>query len=210
MTMPSYLPLIAQWETYLAEGEAESLEHFALWILKNRQQSRQAGPALPDPDLQGYFDQNTAADGFGYLGSEAAYMIGRLYKFVRLYTKPVFQAAGLGSSDEFGILAHVDRCGECTKKSAIEDNLMDTTTGIDAIRRMIKKGLLEEKINEQDRRERLISITPAGKDALTKTYGGLASTQDVLADLGSEERQQLVNLLRTLDEFHSKMNGSGT
>ncbi len=208
--MPSYLPLIAQWETYLAESEADSLEHFALWILKNRQQSRQLAPALSDTDLQGYFNQNTEVEGFGYLGSEAAYMIGRLYKFIRLYTKPVFQAAGLGSQDEFGILAHVDRCGECTKKSAIEDNLMDTTTGIDAIRRLIKKGLLEEKINGLDRRERLISITPAGKDTLTNIYIGLASTEDVLADLGNGERQQLVGLLRSLDEFHSKTNGSGT
>lgn len=205
--MPSYLPLIEQWETYLAGGEGGSLEHFALWLLKNRQQSRQAAPALSDTELQTYFNQNTAADGFGYLSSEAAYMIGRLYKFVRLYTKPVFQAAGLSSQDEFGILAHTDFSGECTKKSAIDDNLLDTTTGIDAIRRLVKKGLLKEKINPKDRRERLISITPAGKKVLSSIYQGLAGIQDVLADLSSEERQQLVGLLRSLDGFHTKLHG---
>ncbi len=202
--MTSYLPLIEKWETYLQEGGTESLEHFAVWLLQHKRGERQTGDSLNDPALQAYFDQN-ANESFGYLASEAAFLIGRLFKYLRHYTRPILLAAGLSSQDEFGILAHADLVGECTKKSAIEDNLMDTTTGIDAIRRLVTKGLLQEKVNENDRRERLISITPAGKAVLLQLFQGFAGIQDVLADLSGEERQQLVIFLKSLDGFHGKL-----
>lgn len=202
--MTSYLPLIEKWETYLEAGGTESLEHFALWLLQHKKAERQATDVLNDPGLQAYFNLN-ASGNFAYLSSEVAYLVGRLYKYVRNYTRPILLAAGLSSQDEFGILAHADYTGECTKKSAIEDNLIDTTTGIDAIRRLVNKGLLQEKVNEHDRRERLISLTPAGKTVLQQVYRGFASIQDVLAVLSQEERQQLVVFLKSLDEFHGKL-----
>lgn len=129
---------------------------------------------------------------------------GRLNRFVRLCTKPLFQAAGLGSLDEFAILAQVDYLGECTKKTAIEENLIDLTTGIDAVRRLVKKKLLKEKVNKNDRRERLIPLTPQGKKIIGQVYQGFAGIQDVLADLSEEECSQLVGLQKSLDGFHSR------
>lgn len=180
------------------------MEHFAVWLLQHKKGERQTAGLLNDPALQAYFDQNSY-ERFGYLSSEAAFLIGRLFKYVRHYSRPILTAAGLSSQDEFGILAHTDFSGVCTKKSAIEDNMMDATTGIDAIRRLVNKGLLQEKINEHDRRERLISLTPTGKAVLQQVYRGFASIQDVLADLSQEERQQLVVFLKSLDEFHGKL-----
>jgi DNA-binding MarR family transcriptional regulator len=203
--MTSYLPLIEKWETYLQTGGTESLEHFALWLLQHKKAERQTASVLNDPNLQTYFNLN-AEGNFAHLSSEAAYLVGRLYKYVRNYTRPILLAVGLSSQDEFAILAHTDFLGECTKKAAIEENLIDTTTGIDAIRRLVNKGLLQEKVNEHDRRERLISLTPAGKAVLQQVYSGFASIQDVLADLSQEERQQLVVFLKSLDEFHGKLN----
>ncbi len=202
--MTSYLPLIEKWESYLQGGGTESLEHFALWLIQHKQGERKAPDILDDPALQAYFSANSG-EGSGYLSSEAAYFIGRLYKYVRSYTRPILLTVGLSSLDDFGILAHTDFEGECTKKSAIEENMMDTTTGIDAIRRLVNKGLLHEKVNENDRRERLISLTPAGKTVLQQVYVGFGGIQDVLADLSGEERQQLMVFLKSLDGFHSKL-----
>jgi MarR family transcriptional regulator, lower aerobic nicotinate degradation pathway regulator len=202
--MISYLPLIEKWETYLQAGGTQSMEHFAVWLLQQKQQERQVADVLNEPGLQAYFDQN-GEENLAFLSSEAAYLVGRLYKYVRNYTKPILSAAGLSSQDEFAILAHADFLGECTKKVAIEDNLIDTTTGIDAIRRLVNKGLLQEKVNATDRRERLISLTQSGKAVLQQVYLGFAGIQDVLADLDHEERQQLVMFLKSLDDFHGKL-----
>lgn len=85
------------------------------------------------------------------------------------------------------------------------ENLIDLTTGVDVIRRLVNKKLLKEKVNKSDRRERLISLTPQGKKTLGQVLQGFAGIQDVLADLSVEERQQLVAMLKSLDAFHSKL-----
>lgn len=204
----SYVPLIQKWEEFLAATGHDSLDHFAVWLLGNRQQKRQEKGALNDKALGAYFDGTTDRHGYGYRSSEAAYLVWRLNKFVRFYTKPIFQETNLTGQDDFAVLAHLDYRPDCPKGEAIQANVIDATTGIDLIRRLIKQGLVAERPNPADKREKLISLTPTGRDTLHEIYRRFARIQDLLVDLSREEREALILTLKSLDDFHTKNHDS--
>lgn len=198
----SYKPLIDKWEEFLLEDQNASVENFARWILGKSKSDEP--PNLNDSDLQRHFDMNNEIHGFAYLGPEASFLIWKLYKFLRLYTKEVFRRTGLSGHDEFAVLAHVEFKEGCTKKTAIEENMIDLTTGIAIVNRLVSKRLLREKTNPRDRREKILSLTAKGRTTLQKVYEGLAATEDVLANLGPEERERLVGILKFLDAYHTQ------
>lgn len=199
---PSYLPLIELWEQYLATAPNGDVAHFAVWVLDQKRKNETV-PQTKEP-LNTYIDQQTDIHEFPGYSPEAAIMLWRLSKFIRFYTRPVLLQNGLASQDDFAILAHVDHLKSCSKKEAIEANIIDPTTGIEIIRRLIKQGLLTERPNETDKRERLISLTGAGQKMLYNIFVGFSGIQDVMAHLNMAEREHLITVLRSLDDFHTK------
>lgn len=193
----SAVRLIGLWEEYVNSTEHPGIEGFADWV-----KSREALPAF-SPELEEYFDKNTEQNSYSHRSSEASYLLWRLSKFVRFYTKPVLAMNGLVSQDDFAILAHVQYRKTCSKKEAIEANVIESTTGMEITRRLVKQGLLSESAGEVDKRMRLISLTEKGSQLLYQIYGGFQQIQDVLADMNVQERDVLINFLKRLDEFHT-------
>lgn len=199
--MRSYIELISTWETFLKEHPKGSLNEFAEWILHPSNASPSASDA---PNLEAYFDKNTVEFGYSEANSEAAYLIWRLSKFIRRYTKPLFSDLGINNQDEFAILAHVDYLKECSKKCAVEENLIDMSSGIDMISRLIKMGWLSERSNPNDKREKLIRLTPEGTNLLQKIYIDFSSVPDILVNMDNAQRIILVSRLKDLDAIHTK------
>ncbi|MBC7867820.1 MAG: winged helix-turn-helix transcriptional regulator [Gloeobacteraceae cyanobacterium ES-bin-316] len=198
-TNPSYLPLIESWEQYLSTGGMPNVPDFAAWVTGS------SGKGKGDNiELEAYFDVQSATHQYAYRSSEAAFILWRLSKFIRFYTRPVLAANGLTSQDEFAILAHVDYMQRCSKKEAIEANIIELSTGVEIIKRLIRHGMLSEKPNKDDKRERLISLTAAGKRTLYAIYQGFTGIQDLMADLSAGEREHLYTILKGLDDFHTK------
>lgn len=195
----SYLPLISEWENYLKISNKADLKGFAYWLLE-----KDGVPAREeDVELSEYFGSNTNEHKFAYKSSEAAFLIWRLGKFIRHYTKPILLGNGLAGQDDFAILSHVDYKTSCSKKEAIEANIIEPTTGIEIIKRLIKAGLLSEKVNKDDKREKIISLTKIGKEKLYQIYVGFAQIQDLMAEMNVEQRENLIQTLTSLDTFHT-------
>ncbi len=199
------MPLIIEWEKYLSIRPTGSLGDFATWLLQEGPSEKEIESDATQADLQDYFNKNTEHYDYVDSNSEASYLLWRLNKFLRTYTKALFVEVGLSSQDEFAILAHVDYKKECSKKEAVEENLIDMSTGIDIIRRLIKRELLVDRPNKDDKRERLVKLTSKGRGILHKVYAGFASVQDILVNMDSPQRKQLINLLKKLDNAHTEI-----
>lgn len=198
--MDSYIPLISTWEDYLAISKSPAITDFAMWILKQKKPE----VANDQLGLDTYVKSKTEEHNYAYKSSDAAILLWRMSKFIRYYTKPVLLENGLASQDDFGILAHIDYKKSCSKGEAIEANIIDATTGIEIIKRLIKQGLVSEKHNKDDKRQRIISLTKAGKEKLYKIYMGFSKIQDVMADLNVQQREILIQTLEKLDLFHTQ------
>jgi DNA-binding MarR family transcriptional regulator len=202
--MRSYIEIITNWESFLAQSPDGSLEDFAQWLLATSNQQKTRANSTLEGDLQQYFDNNTSEYSYTAANSEAAYLIGRLNKFIKRYTKPLFSDLGITNQDEFAILAHVDYLKESIKKTIIEDNLIDMSSGIDMMNRLLKRKWLIERTNPLDKREKLVSLTPEGKAVLLNIYKGLATIPDILVDMSDAQKNIFVQRLKDLDDFHTK------
>ena len=194
----SYQPLILNWENYLQSTNAPSLQGFAKYLLRSQIE-------MIDDNNKVIIESNTLPENTPYLTAEAAELIFRLNKYIKNYGKPVLQEMGISSMDEFVILAFLLQKRECSKKEIINRNLIEFTTGMDMLRRMIKRGLLIERINTQDKRQKIISLSKKGKNVLFEILVKFKNITDVLGDLDKKEREIFLNLLKQLNKFHTSV-----
>jgi DNA-binding MarR family transcriptional regulator len=197
----SYIPLIEAWEQFNAEnGEFNSLANFAEWILAQQNNKNQ-----DELELDIYFENNNQKYNLNRSNSEAAFLLSRLAKFVKMYVKPIFSKYGLSSQDDFGIMAQVDFLKICSKKQAIEANLIDNSTGIEQIKRLVKQGLLLEKDGEADKRQKLIYLSEAGKGILYSIFQDFSNIPEVMLKMTEPEKNALVATLKKLDTAHTQL-----
>lgn len=197
----SYIPLIEAWENFVNRNSSYSLSDFGYWLIEK--EKGKIVKSDEDVQLEEYFNSNTSEYNYSFQSSEAAFLIWRLSKFIRLYVKPILTEKGLSGQDDFAILAHIDYLKTCSKKEAVEANIIEPTTGIEIIRRLIKQNLISEKDNPNDKRQKLVSLTAKGQELLKSIYIGFTGIQDVLADMDVEERKILISILKRLDSFHT-------
>ena len=199
----SYQPLIKYWESYINSTDDPDLRGFAKYLLLKDSNIK---VSLEEEQFLGKTKDNGAIQKDGpYLTPEVAELIFRLSKFIRLYGKPILKEMELSSMDEFVILAYLFEKGQMPKKELIHQNLIEFTTGIDMLRRMVKSNLLDEKVNPKDKRQKLISLSKNGKSCLFQIFEKFQTITDVLADLEKSERENLLHTLNRLNHFHTSL-----
>lgn len=89
---------------------------------------------------------------------------------------------GLGSS-EFGVLNHFVRLGRAETPSRLARAFQVTKPSMTAIvEKLARKGLVHVVTDDSDRRSKIVSITPAGRDA---HQGAIQAIAPLLAELAA-------------------------
>lgn len=203
--MRSYLELIEIWEQFLKKHPKGSVQEFAQWVLERPNHvstiTAEDAAAVYQVSHQG---ESLNKDTLSAASAKAPYLLWRMSKILKVYNKPVFELEGLKSQDEFAILSYVHVVKECTKKEAIEAHLIDGSTGIDMIKRLIKRGLLTDRVSPQDRRARLIQLSENGRALLQRVYEQLINVPEVLGDMSTEEQKVFIDQLEQLNRTHTR------
>ena len=132
------------------------------------------------------------------------HLLGRMNLFVKNYAKVPFQQIGFSNLEEFRILQIIDRIKNINKSQLSNESLMEFSTVVDILKRLIKQGLIKQLQDENDKRASLLQITPKGKKLLETSYKTLANLQpSVLGDLSIKEQGTLLSLLTKLNNFHT-------
>lgn len=83
---------------------------------------------------------------------------------------------------------------------------LDTSTTGGVLDRLESRGLLQRNANPEDRRVRLLTLTPAGRELLEQvTPAMLRAQQRILEPLPAAERRQFMRMLRTLVETNNAL-----
>lgn len=112
-------------------------------------------------------------------------------------------AESIASTDltplEFAVMAYLNKA---VGEPGIDQSTLAARVGIDRnsasllVARLQAIGLLETRINADDRRARLLRLTPRGEKLHARLYpGAYADQQRILATLSTEERETLLDLL---------------
>ncbi len=202
--MPSAVPVLQKWEEYIRNYPEGHLEHFGKWL----QAQATAAPFVSAEAARRsvYIERARFVEASPHdprMDQYAGYLIGRLYKFVRFYMKPLLQEAGLNSAEEFGFLASMQELKESNKKDLIAANMVEPTTGLDIIKRLVKNELLREETHPQDGRAKLLLITDKGKQVLRQLFISFDKLPEILPGLEQQQKETLLSILEHLDRHHT-------
>jgi DNA-binding MarR family transcriptional regulator len=134
------------------------------------------------------------------------YYLGNLMGFSEAWSKLALESLPLKSLTDFGILKYVEQHKNPTKRMVAKHALAEETTIFEAIKRLIKIGLLSESANPDDKRSKLVSLTTKGQKVTNFATEKVFNLSRLLVgDLSEEEKQSLLSILEKLQKFHEHM-----
>jgi DNA-binding MarR family transcriptional regulator len=124
--------------------------------------------------------------------------------YAKWYIKKVLRESHLQTPDEFSFLITLMTYDSLSKSELITKQVMEKTSGSEVIRRLIKRGLIVESADEDDKRSVRVSITRSGREEILKILPLMSKVSNiVVGNLSNEEINTLSYLLKKLDYFHN-------
>lgn len=122
----------------------------------------------------------------------------RFHQLCTAKTAEVVGEAGL-TPLQYGVLIHLS--GQ-TGKPGIEQNVLGDRLNVDRntasvlVEQLVKKGVVQRKVNGADRRARLLRLTPKGEKVFARLRPAHARVNEsILAPIKPQERKLLMGLL---------------
>ena len=126
-----------------------------------------------------------------------------MYRYVKFYSKMIFQDTIIKSLEEFSFMTTVLQYGSISKSELIKKNIYEKSSGIEMINRLIKMHIFVQYDNPNDMRSQLIELTEQGKGILYQVFAKMNTLGIIAAgELSQSEKITLANLLKKLDNFH--------
>jgi DNA-binding MarR family transcriptional regulator len=123
-----------------------------------------------------------------------------------VYMRLALKDMPLRSIEEIMFCSALNNLGESRKSDVINYAMMEISTGTDILNRLIKKGFINQRIDPDDKRSRLLTLTRAGTTALKKCFKKASLARGIfLADLTEGEKKVIIQILFPLQEKHSKL-----
>ena len=119
--------------------------------------------------LSGKYFESEESDGHqDHLDFMLAFQISMLNKSIKKQTKEVISGSSLSSLDGYSFLLHLDQADSFRKMELIEMHNLEAPTGIEIIKRLLNKGLIQEFNDSEDKRAKRVKITDVGKTELER------------------------------------------
>ena len=131
-------------------------------------------------------------------------LIVLMNRYAKWYIKKVLKNSNLHSPDEFSFLITLMTYNSLSKSELITKQVMEKTSGSEIILRLIKRGLIVESADDNDRRSVRVSITRSGREEILRVLPLMGKVTKIVAgNLSNEEVNTLSYLLKKLDYFHN-------
>lgn len=188
---------VQQFENEIDNPEEATLQQFGRFLAINQQTIVKDFEELP-PEIDAMQEYQ--------LNILINIMVVHLYRYAKAYSRQLQKLPDDISLEEFGYLASLQDSGSISQTKLIELNIHEKTSGIEIVRRLIKRELLESIDNPDDKRSKLIRLTQKGLEAINTflpRMTGLAKV--VVADLDFGQKLNLLGILEHLQRFHNPL-----
>jgi DNA-binding MarR family transcriptional regulator len=131
-------------------------------------------------------------------------LIVLMNRYAKWYIKKVLRDSLLQTSDEFSFLISLMTYDSLNKSELITKQIMEKTSGAEVINRLVKRGMIFETTDQNDRRSIRVSITNSGREEILRILPLMNKvTEIIVGNLSAEEINTLSYLLKKLDYFHN-------
>jgi DNA-binding MarR family transcriptional regulator len=132
--------------------------------------------------------------------------ISRIARFEEFYIRKYLIDLPLNSRLEFIFLSTVKNIENVRKTDLINMHLVEYTTGMDTIRRLIKNNLLKEQPDTQDKRAKLLMLTIEGENILKKANKQIEEARTIFVSCISPNKwKKTLATLKEIEEFHNSI-----
>ena len=183
------LGILEEFEIENPAQDKQNLDAFSLWL---HQKNNKIVPKIQSPKND--LDIN--------IGKFATFMV----RYARNYSKKALENTLLTTTDDFVFLASIFHNGGISQTALITSHLLEKTSGVEVIKRLLKNDLIMHKSHQTDKRSKILVITEQGKDTFLSSLNNMQKVAKIVGGkLSQEEKQQLIYLLEKLNDFHNSI-----
>lgn len=188
------LELVEEYEN-AGKPDNEDVDLFGRWLYERNQLDMSSEQS--EPEWTGKANGRTAE-------SVINTSLVHLYRYSRLHAKAAISDSNFATPDELIYLINLRAYGDMTKTALIRLNVHEKSAGIQIINRLISNGLVEQSAGEQDKRNKIISITETGIQALENSMSKFRQASiEVVSGITQDEKFELVRILTKMENYHS-------
>ncbi|MCH5718597.1 MarR family winged helix-turn-helix transcriptional regulator [Niabella hibiscisoli] len=137
-------------------------------------------------------------------------LLVHMNRYAKSYSRSAIYGSEFSTQEEFFYLINLKAYGAMSKMKLIRKNIQDKPTGMQIINRLLNNGWIAQQPSSEDRRSKVVDITPKGEQVLQQQMGQIRqATQVVSGDLSRQEKMELIRLLNRLDHFHKPIFEAG-
>lgn len=136
--------------------------------------------------------------------TDTSILITLMFRYAKGYVKKALQNSPIQTADEFAFLITLMTYESLTKTELINKQIMEKSSGVEVIKRLISMQMIEEFADELDRRSVRVRITPTGRQTIITVLPEMAKVSKVVVgNLTQPEVNTLTYLLKKLDFYHN-------
>lgn len=136
--------------------------------------------------------------------TDTSILITLMFRYAKGYVKKALQNSPIQTADEFAFLITLMTYESLTKTELINKQIMEKSSGVEVIKRLISMQMIEEFADELDRRSVRLRITPTGRQTIITVLPEMAKVSKVVVgNLTQPEVNTLTYLLKKLDYYHN-------
>ncbi|HPQ07632.1 MAG TPA: winged helix DNA-binding protein [Bacteroidia bacterium] len=189
--------LLPYLEDYERSSKSPHIKEFGLFL--NNKLDKEPDKYASNKDLI----NDVSGDYRKFPKVEFAVKIASLFRFAKHYIKKAFKKNSFDSLDEFSLLATLYSQKEMNKMELINRHLMEFSSGSEMLKRLIKNGLISEKVDKNDKRARIVSLTSKGKKEIESAFKEMHLIAQIVAGkISDEEINYTLKVFNKLDWFH--------
>jgi MarR family transcriptional regulator, lower aerobic nicotinate degradation pathway regulator len=195
--------IVVNLERFELENESEngSLKDFGLWLSEQQNADYQSNNGVMQVSSLVPEDVKVTAE---HPDNVIGKLLTFLSRYLKIYLKKGLEGSLLTTGDDFTYLATLLSKGSLTKTELILLSAHEKTSGMEVIKRLLINELIEQNDDEQDKRSKRISLTQKGMGVLMQSFESMEKVGKITAgNLTNQEKNQLVYLLKKLDNFHN-------
>lgn len=180
-------------------------------IIEQLDQFEQGNPHLKDyqfNDFLDYLQSNRERSAIHeedkkYRSSMLSRKIDLVFRYSKEYFKKALSGSKLQTAEEFSFLAVLSGCESMSKTELILKNALPKTSGTEVIKRLLKKGMISQLQDKNDKRSYRVAITAKGRKELQNIFPRMRRVSDILSgNLTGNEKDTLIFLLEKLVNYH--------
>lgn len=199
--------LIDLWENFENESIVDhTLLNFSEWMVEQIKDK-----SISNTKLETKYDQNLKSETEQYinkLDSKTQFQeyIIRIARLEDFYIRKYLVDLPLNSRLEYLFLYTIDTLEKARKTDLINIHLVEYTTGMDTIRRLVKNQFINELPDTEDRRAKNLVLTDSGSALLRKANKRMEEARNAfLACISPNKWKKSMHVLKEINDFHNNI-----